>query len=362
MNDRDLAFRLTALIAQIELGDFMVTTNRPDSPTETSCQSSNLSLSSLLLHYRKWLPFSLLDCSASSTTNAHSNLEISSVSGNCCNRFVTHSSPIPSRKNSSPAAVASCSNRRSSTESSEDHCSGRSRRKHHSGDCDHGADGALSSEGEGDSESPFSFSAPSSPYESLLLMSTSPPTSYSNIGAGRSCSLDVASSTQILTSTFDNEMPLLCDSVGRIHRTMRGMKQMHAKYLFLKEVSNLEDFGVEYFSVKANSNDHSLDHTCFKLGIGPRGVKIEAINNGNTVNTSSNNPFIALSVCTVDFEAPQSTAILTDQQSRTQLTHSLSHPTSQGINMSVPHSVLASKTRYAHVYIMFSDHISFNSS
>ena len=365
VNEKDLALKLTALIAQSELGDFVGT--RPNSPTDASSPLSN-SLSSLFLHYRKWLPFSLLECKdASSTSNAHATNDHSSsncfpnrtntttttsTSTSTSTTVTAHFSPLTSRKNSSPAVVASGSDdhRHTSTSESRGQCN-RSRRKHNSGHSDHGGDGALSSSEEGESEY-FSYSAPSSPYESLLLMSTSPPTSWSNLGAGRCLNLDVSSGQQqTINSSFDNELPAICDSVARIHRTLKGMKQPHAKYLFLKEVSNLDDFGVEYFQVKANINDHNFDHCYYKLGIGPRGVTIEAVATNAQTSHGSNNPVIALAVASVDIESSQSSAILADQPSRTHLNSAITQlPSPPGVNLPVPHNSFSSKTRFVYTF------------
>lgn len=344
VTDKDLALKLTALIAQSEHGDYAG--SRPNSPTDPSSPLSN-SLSSLLLHYRKWLPFSLFESKDLSTSNnAHATNDNSSSNFSNRTGVNSHFSPLTSRKHSSPATVvASGSDDHRATNESPGQCN-RSRRKHASGHSDHGGDGGISSSEEGESESAFSFSAPSSPYESLLLMSTSPLASRSSLAAARSFSLDTASTAQVLNSSYDEELPIICDSVARIHRTLKGMKQSHAKYLFLKEVSNLDDFGVEYFQVKSNiTNDHSSDHCLYKLGIGPKGVTIEAANNQNS-SGNTNNPVIALAVASVDLESSHSSPILTEPTARTNLNSAITQlPSPPGVNLPVPQNAFSSKTR-----------------
>lgn len=68
----------------------------------------------------------------------------------------------------------------------------------------------------------------------------------------------------------DKELPQLCSAVMQIHKELCNMKPAAARYLFLKEVSNLDDFGVEYFAVRSNSGPEEL----FRLGVGPKGVTV----------------------------------------------------------------------------------------
>lgn len=73
-----------------------------------------------------------------------------------------------------------------------------------------------------------------------------------------------------------NQMAISCDfsnltnSILHYHQKLENTKPTHAQYLFLQEVSNLEDIGVEYFSVKLNSSSEDP----YKIGVGPKGVTI----------------------------------------------------------------------------------------
>ena len=62
----------------------------------------------------------------------------------------------------------------------------------------------------------------------------------------------------------------LTNAIIQSHQKLEGIKPMHAKYLFLQEVANLEDIGVEYFSVKLNNSTEDP----YKIGVGPKGVTI----------------------------------------------------------------------------------------
>ncbi|CAG2175633.1 unnamed protein product [Oppiella nova] len=72
---------------------------------------------------------------------------------------------------------------------------------------------------------------------------------------------------QVFNST---EFSSLTNSIIQYHQKLESTKPMHAKYLFLQEVANLEDIGVEYFFVKLNNNSEDP----YKIGVGPKGVTI----------------------------------------------------------------------------------------
>lgn len=67
-----------------------------------------------------------------------------------------------------------------------------------------------------------------------------------------------------------SEVSEICLLVREHHVSLKGMKKSHAKYLFLKEMSLLEDYGLEKFSVKTISGNDEL----LELGVGPKGVSI----------------------------------------------------------------------------------------
>lgn len=163
MKDKEFALELTALIAQIELGDL-----------------ENETISTALLSYSKWLPISLTE-----------NSEIS---------------PLSNSKKSSK------------------------RRKHHSG----------ASETENSSENEEA----SYEHEPNLF------------------NLTASSDNTILTALRQSILPL--------HRNLKGMKSGNAIYLFLQKVASLEDFGVEYFTVRFNNGLEEL----FRFGVGPKGVTV----------------------------------------------------------------------------------------
>ncbi|CAG2117768.1 unnamed protein product [Medioppia subpectinata] len=165
VNDKQLAIKLVALIAQSETGDL------------------DSEVTSALLSYRKWIPLSILE------------------NEDLC------SSPTPQRTGK--------------------------RRKHHSG----------SSGPEMGSENEESFS-------------------------------DVESNswtTSSLNHIFNSsEFSCLTNSIIHYHQKLESTKPTHAKYLFLQEVANLEDIGVEYFFVKLNNSTEDP----YKIGVGPKGVTI----------------------------------------------------------------------------------------
>ena len=166
VNNRQLAIKLVALIAQSEIGDL-----------------SQDMVTSALISYRKWIPLSILESEQ------------------------TCSSPTMQRKGK--------------------------RRKHHSG--------SSGPELGSDSEEPFT----DNDYNSLTINSLN-------------------------TMVIGSELSNLTNSILQCHYKLIGTKAPHAQYLFLQEVANLEDIGVEYFSVKMNNGSEDP----YKIGVGPKGVTI----------------------------------------------------------------------------------------
>lgn len=78
-----------------------------------------------------------------------------------------------------------------------------------------------------------------------------------------------SSDHEMESSSYSQERETLCEGVMQLHKQLKGIRSCTAKYLFVKEVSDLRDFGVEYFSVRRNSTDES-----FRLGVGPKGVSV----------------------------------------------------------------------------------------
>lgn len=184
IQDETVAYRLAALIAQSELGNF-------DAASDSS--------SALILSYIKFLPSCLVE---------HGEPSICS--------------PLATRKTL-----------------------GTKRRKHHSG--------ASDSDTSDHEQEP-----PSSPCEhdynqaARKFAPSPPPTPCDRCAA-------------------DKDLPQrLGSAVMQVHKELKDVKPSAARYLFLKEVSNLEDFGVDYFIVKSNSSPEEL----FYLGIGPKGVTV----------------------------------------------------------------------------------------
>lgn len=66
------------------------------------------------------------------------------------------------------------------------------------------------------------------------------------------------------------ELSNLTNSILHSHHKLSGTKATHAQYLFLQEVANLDDIGVEYFSVKMNNGSEDP----YRIGVGPKGVTI----------------------------------------------------------------------------------------
>lgn len=70
---------------------------------------------------------------------------------------------------------------------------------------------------------------------------------------------------------LDKELPQrLGAMVMQFHKELKDVKPQAARYLFLKEVSNLDDFGVDYFVVRSNACPEEQ----YYLGIGPKGVTV----------------------------------------------------------------------------------------
>jgi len=167
VSDRQLAIKLSALIAQSEIGDF-------DPQVVTSA----------LLSYRKWIPLSILESELMGT------------------------SPTMQRKGK--------------------------RRKHHSGS----SEPDISSENE----------------------------ELASDGESSSC-WTMSAINQVMNSS---DFSSLTNSVIQCHQKLEGTKPTHAKYLFLQEVANLDDVGVEYFYVKFNNSSEDP----YRIGVGPKGVTI----------------------------------------------------------------------------------------
>lgn len=122
------------------------------------------------------------------------------------------------------------------------------RRKHHSG----------ASEPESSSE----CEEPSSP--------------FSDLGPSLINSVHMApgEGSEDLRIEEDPELSQTCNLVMQFHRKLNGLKQSSARYLFLREVSNMDNFGVEYFGVRSNSSPEEI----YWLGVGPKGVIVTSEN------------------------------------------------------------------------------------
>jgi hypothetical protein len=74
-----------------------------------------------------------------------------------------------------------------------------------------------------------------------------------------------------------NDASQICEAVRQQHLHLSGMKQSQARYTVLKEISIMEDYGLEKFNVKSLSpgNEELL-----RLGVGPKGVSILREDNG----------------------------------------------------------------------------------
>lgn len=167
VNDKQLAVKLSALVAQSEIGDY-------DSQVVTSA----------LLSYRKWIPISILE-----------------------NELMANS-PTMQRK--------------------------EKRRKHHSG-------------------------------------SSEPDISSENEEMMNDIELNSCWTMSSITHVLNNsDFSSLTNSVIQFHQKLEGTKPTHAKYLFLQEVANLDDIGVEYFYVKLNNSTEDP----YRIGVGPKGVTI----------------------------------------------------------------------------------------
>ena len=75
------------------------------------------------------------------------------------------------------------------------------------------------------------------------------------------------------SAASDQETAAVCEGVMQLHKQLKGIKSCTAKYLLLKEISDLQDYGVEYFSVRRNTSDELL-----RLGVGPKGVIVTCSN------------------------------------------------------------------------------------
>lgn len=203
--DKDIALRLSALVAQAELGDF----------------SSIGENSIALLSYPKWLPYSLQEANGDTMT----------IIG----------SPLATRK--------------------------EKRRKHHSG-----------------------ASEPETSSSESEDLASSPSCEQHDFGNRRSIPSPVPMLPGLLlpcdncisTTGFNiKELQLQhSKTVMLLHKELKDLKQSNARYLFLKQVSDLEDFGVEYFVVRSNSGPEEL----FYLGVGPKGVTVTAYEDNTKVN------------------------------------------------------------------------------
>lgn len=63
-------------------------------------------------------------------------------------------------------------------------------------------------------------------------------------------------------------LTLICQNVMKEHALLKGMKTSTAVYQFLKQTSELEDFGMEQYFVK-----NRLGET-LRIGVGPTGILI----------------------------------------------------------------------------------------
>lgn len=129
------------------------------------------------------------------------------------------------------------------------------RRKHSSGPSSHSD---QETEEEDASSHVLSSSAPSPP--------PSVPHNHNN------CCSDSSDHEMETSSSNSQEGDALCEAVMQQHKQLKGIRSCTAKYLFVKEVSDLQDFGVEYFSVRRNSTDE-----LFRLGVGPKGVSVSPV-------------------------------------------------------------------------------------
>lgn len=166
VNDKNLAVKLKALMAQSDVGDL-------EQETVTSA----------LLSYAKWMPASLADAE------------------------MGISSPVMQRKGK--------------------------RRKHHSGASDH-------------------------------------ETMSENEDLAVDQELGSHSTSSRLEHLLNADDSNITNSVMQNHHKLAGTKPSHAKYLFLQEVANLEDFGVEYFYVRLNNSAEDP----YRIGVGPKGVTV----------------------------------------------------------------------------------------
>ena len=220
VKSRDVALKMTALVAQSELGD--VDTSHEDT-------SGSDAKTATLLSYRKWLPFSLIEM-------------VSGTEGIATERLADQDKRKGSDLMNSKSKRKQQFSRKSSDESVDEGSSNPST--------------PLESQPQLSSTLQMTLE-PGSPIE---LMSTSPPTSL----------LFLQEKSVYLDS--DNELPILCDSVYSLHQKLKGMKASKAKYLFLKEVSKLEDFGLENFPVRMSDTPEEP----LMLGVGPKGVYLIA--------------------------------------------------------------------------------------
>ncbi|GIX76421.1 e3 ubiquitin-protein ligase MYLIP [Caerostris darwini] len=77
---------------------------------------------------------------------------------------------------------------------------------------------------------------------------------------------------QVSIETDRTTMIHLCQKVLKEHLLLRGIKTSAVIYQFLKEASELEDFGMEQYFVK-NRNGETL-----RIGVGPTGILIHDLN------------------------------------------------------------------------------------
>lgn len=73
---------------------------------------------------------------------------------------------------------------------------------------------------------------------------------------------------QVSIETDRTVLSLICQNVMKEHSQLKGMKINTAVYQFLKQTSELEDFGMEQYFVK-----NRLGET-LRLGVGPVGILI----------------------------------------------------------------------------------------
>ncbi|KFM72315.1 E3 ubiquitin-protein ligase MYLIP-A, partial [Stegodyphus mimosarum] len=77
---------------------------------------------------------------------------------------------------------------------------------------------------------------------------------------------------QVCIETDKTAIAQLCQNVLKEHMLLKGTKSNVAVYQFLKEASELEDFGMEQYFVK-NRNGETL-----RIGVGPTGILIHDLN------------------------------------------------------------------------------------